>query len=794
MKMTAILAFAFMPCLAQQGVTASHRSYLEPNKPLVVLFDTRASIPAYLGKWNRLFLQDALVDFDYSIREVVGDGPAGEELDSFLHSQFSLKEETAWCLIGRKGDLLASGMDVPEASILAQALEAGGEPNPVRELQSFLRNHPTQAEMRLELVKKLGFRVSKRLKATPSDGVNPLGEDKDQALWGSFAKHLELLFLDSDWAALRLDLYEILPNDCPEKHSTTMRALYGRLRPRVQHYLQYLPEDSWAWCTLLRMDQALGEESILPLLQATAPFQTPFQPFSVPTILSRKLLLEARHTGKWNAALPVFRSLWEGFKAGQLNSMGLFSDTSIPQSGLGHSISPEHRKQLQTVRLMEGWNSFLSPLLEALLCVRGDGEAMNLLTSLDERWLIIDMPALASRLASSHGRPDLARNWKNLASFTFPARMPQNLNTTAFSLFIQFQDSIDFIELYGLASRGLMLITRQASPPWQLFLGWADSQPRWALVSPDGSVVLNKGGSLPSADELFQQFQATGTHTPLQSILAFLTRNPDNHSALQALTIQQKGMAGMYLIQTAQQASPAHSSKKDSDPLEPNPLVAYASTLKRLLDTPYSLISLEGISLSGIWPVFNGPGSDLAIKSGLFQELAEKTLPRIEAELSRRPHDRDLWSAWSSLAPMVDRPLKPLLESLEPGAEDPKNPWPPREIQAEYVKILVGEGQWAVVEKILAPQWKPYCKEMAGLFLSRRSEQSGAFNPEAWQNLLLPLAVAYLRQGNPEAADDLIQSWAKLNLRLGDLGSLLSTANELGYTKYADLWRKLAGA
>lgn len=767
------------------------KPYVEPKTPTVALFgcNARANGPEEV-KWRDILLQDPLIDFTCVLRTVTEDSPAGAELASRLRSHFGLKD-AAWCLIGRSGDLLASGHSLPEPSSLASALELAGELNPVRDLQLRLRSHPTHAEMRMALLQRLGLQVSKRLGATQTSSPDPLDDREDQRVWGSFANQLSQLFVEFDWAVLQLDLNALLPKGCPEKRSPTMQALYRKLRPQVQHYLHGLPEAPFEWSTLLRMDEALGENSVLSVLEGTTPLRTPYHRFSVPYLLPRKLLEEARRTGKWGVALDQFRTFWEGFKTLQLYTDKPYADPSVMPSRPRTVPPPERRKQMQINSLNEGWNSFLAPLLEALIQQGAGTEGIRYLAALDERWALIDVSSRAHQLALSLGRPDLALKWRSLLAAAPPAEGPWQPYTRYINLLLYQQEpNRASVLLSDLYSHGFPIFQQQATKPWQRFLGWTDTQPHWALLGPDGSVIFNQSGNFPGAEALLSQFKQTDMPTPLEAVQAFLKENPDHAAGLQALAELERMAAQEGLTQLARETHQNPLEQSESTPETLRLLADYAETLKRFLGTPYGLVPFPMISWNAIWPRFYGPNAELALNSGIFRSVANETLPRIEADLARRPHDRQLWLAWTSLAPYAQRPFKPLLESLEPGPEDPKNPWPPREVQTQYVGMLLEGRQWFALEAFLAPRWRTFREEMTNL-VAVNSTQGRVYNPDAWENVLLPLAQANLHQGKPDEVDALLQSWIQLNLRLGPMTTLRDAAKELGYTEQVTAWSKL---
>jgi len=88
MNISIAISFAFMSaCLAQQVGAELLNPFPEPKRPLVVILGSAAESKQTLEQWRKLCLDEELIDFNCSIREVREDTLDGQEIGPYLRSR-----------------------------------------------------------------------------------------------------------------------------------------------------------------------------------------------------------------------------------------------------------------------------------------------------------------------------------------------------------------------------------------------------------------------------------------------------------------------------------------------------------------------------------------------------------------------------------------------------------------------------------------------------------------------------------------------------------------------------------
>ena len=466
----------------------------------------KRAIEAKRRAWMDLAGTDALEDLRLGtqfVEEETGARNPGPGIRARLGLSAATEAPEMWVLLGRDGSAMTFGQALPTPEALVQTLEAAGERNLVAELQLFLKGHPDHLEARRDLILALRHRLDLRLQAHPAPSSQDLSPALDQKVWGAIAGQLDFLLREDALGCLEGGLDSLLPPGAPERSSPSMKALYRRHRPGIAALLQRLPESRTPWFDLLRMDQVLGEDLLLPTLEHLTLFTSPFHDLRLPfPQLGERIQTEARRTGDWRSALPILRLLWD---RAALNELTFSFVTGIGPER--RKPTPGELKQSDAQDREVTWTRLLVPLIEAMMRTETEGEVPALLASLDGSWAPLGLEARALKLAQSLGRPDLGPRWAS-ATRTLPPRIPrEGMLSGEFRIFYQHQQQRQSQKpqewAYGgrgytrpFRQEGIGLEMLEVPATWKARLGWRDGEPHWAAVDRGGQIVL-QGEHLP---------------------------------------------------------------------------------------------------------------------------------------------------------------------------------------------------------------------------------------------------------------------------------------------------------
>lgn len=663
-----------------------------------------------------------------------------------------------WLLLGPGDRLYGQGTTRPTPEALAKAMLSQGARSSVAEMRRFLGDHPHHAEARAQLVDQLEYFVSRRLRILAPAPVGDLEEALDHQVWGAYATELRQLFAAPSWAGLWLSVGNRLSVSLPERHSPLMRRTYQSIRTQVLGLLQAMPEHPMALALLTRIDGILDTRDVLDTYASLPMFSVPGRRIQLPHGVPRRLLAEGRRRGEVRKVFELLKQNWEVGVLLDLHRDPAFDDvpdkTGVPSRPMG----PDARRARQADQLMRAWNHHLSPLLEAALAVGQEAYAFEVLTSLDERWQVIDVPGLATRLVESMNRDDLREPWQRLEALTPPPKPPGRglLVNRAYRLYHQ-QLSFDLPHDLGLRAHDLSgwVLTPRPDERERAWLGWNAHEPRWALVDPDGKILLDSRKA-DSRQDVLQQIRAAGIPRTEDLARRFLTHHPDHVGARIAM-----------LPDLAKRLNQTFQFPHTEGP-NPTEAVtdAYFSVLKAILELPYGQISELGWlwPVDPCWPSFGGPETSRIMADPLLQTWAQRCLPLVEAQLKARPSDTKCWQAWRHLALIADRPLAPLLEQLAKSPYAPlrnvpfaDDDYPPDVQIIAYTFEMRMVGLWDRILRHGLPDLERRLKLLKGLpagepdpVLSRIKGNAAA--------LAESILEACLRLGDEERGGQLIQA------------------------------------
>lgn len=758
-----------------------------PKPPTLVALGTRSGLAAQAGAWRALLAADPLLDLGVQARTIPADSPDGRALGARLRRSWNLGPSPAvWGLLDGQGEPLAAGGALPEAEALAQVLEAAGLRSPVRLLQTFLRARPDHAEARLDLVRALGPRIRARLTELEPGELAP---DLDDRIWGPLAQELDLLFRTADWSSLNLNLdRELLLQDRPERFSPRMRALYRRHLPQLRADLLRCPQNPHVWSSLLRMEQVLGEHTLLATLAAVPWFQVrPAEAAALPYgPMAQSVHREATRTGAWRQAMTVELALWRQLVRPKLCFFG--SASQLPPGAGAEARQPWLTTERETI-----WTHLLAPLIEAMVRAGAEGEVPALLGELDASWSGLAWPNRFQRLARTLARPDLPRVWLAAVQQGATGAVLERLPAWDRVLLVQGQTQAPREPGEAPLTRaafarpfrrlGMTFGLQPAPPAWRQLLGWTGAQPRWALVDAQGQVLL-QGDRLPAAERFMADYLAQGLPVDLDRVLAFRQDHPEHLGAL-AAEVRIRGT-----IAWAHQAERRASSTPGRlDGAETEAWRAYVRTVESLLQEPMG--TTPGLLRTAQVQV-PGP-EDWGAEAGAqgLDALAVRLLPRLEADLARRPSDQDLWWLWLAFAPYQGRSMAALLQDLAPSPMTPSGAWPAHGVLVAGASSLREAERWQEVVDLLLPRWQAGAAAVQQQLLAKPGARYGFSQNWSWE-LTRPLLEALLHLGQAQDADTILETLETAGGRRPGamaLRPLCDLARDLGLDSWARRWQ-----
>jgi hypothetical protein len=776
------------PALAAQDSPSQAERLI--SRPGPVLFTFVDGAKAKAG-FKAVAEEDALLDLGLVLSQLGAD-PAR----SSGHVRQLLNLGPAqWALVAPGRELLLSGNRPPAATDLVQALRAAGIEGPVQRLRAFLKTHPDHLEARAQLLSQLRSAAilrSHRLARDEGAPVPDLADPEDQRIWGALAREVDASLRSGDWLAMApWQAGVLLPDGGREEaRSPLMKGVYRRHLQAVEAELRATPASAVAWSHWVWMALVLGDVAIAEVVAGLEPLQEvgnkqvrPWLPFE----WLRPVRQAVARTRDWGLLAKVLGGLW------RLQS----------KFWLEMNLAPEATEQIRS----RTWAELGRPLLEAVLRQGDLGAAQELVGDLarhPEGWGLV---AQAAALARSLGKPDLAREWEQL-----PAPPPKARNPGMW----YFVNPLLVIDSADLAARGAFLdrigplqehaiglnllapvpkpgARDQARPQpggnldlsMREFLGWPDTQNRWALVGPDRKLI-DQGPGLPEPEAVVATYEAAGYRSPLTAVQAFLREHPGHLEAQARLAenLRDQGHLRMLRAASGQRLAqgPPPPGVADPGPVDLDPALDercfgdYARALEQVLQSRLWK-EAEGGQPVNAWPWYLS-----CRQSPLLRALARKWLPEVERALERAPHGGQLWLGWNALHEVSrEGSLKVLLERLEPGPLDDR-PCPPRWILEGFTRECREAATWPALQELMESQWQR--------LRQKGRSASAAYGKANWSIYRAPLVEALLQQGRPGEADEVVQDWVRNAGEGPSLDTLSALAEKLQLPALAAQWRK----
>jgi hypothetical protein len=347
-----------------------------------------------------------------------------------LAARHRLEAKPQWLLVARGDRVLAKGTSVPSPAAFTQELVSAGFHDRVKELRTYLKDHPESLEARERLIallrqrseaaaqRLMGIEVSAPKVRLEQDGLagyfqaadalpqadlseaTLLTPAQDLEAWSAFAQELDQAFRSGAWRELELAFTrEGRPLDAA---SPTLRNLYQRAQPEVEAALRQDPGSEPLWDLWVWMAQALGGGGLRPLLATLTPSPLTSKGQWPPDRAVRLLLATAHTPQDWRALQDYFQDRWDGTPQMLREQL---PERPLTSGGM----------QTTEVALLEReWASTLEPFLESSLrCGEVSKADAILRETLDAcRWSAL--PAKAAGVANRCGQNLLATRWAAL--------------------------------------------------------------------------------------------------------------------------------------------------------------------------------------------------------------------------------------------------------------------------------------------------------------------------------------------------------------------------------------------
>lgn len=349
--------------------------------------------------------------------------------------------------------------------------------------------------------------------------------------------------------------------------------------------------------------------------------------------------------------------------------------------------------------------------------------------------------------------------------------------------------------------------------------GW-DATPRWILMNAKGE-ILRHGTERPSAEALAQALAGAGWTSPLDDTTRALGERPElvplklrrlellrdlaevrmreklglpEASRTAETTVRVGRTLDGYVFTSASEASPA-----DLDPIAAAMTEGederiwgdYARALGGLVEDPAWADGTGGVGLRLVMPLPTSPAWLRA--SPRCRDAAAKVLDAVEALLHRLPTSQSLWGVWIPLAGSLDRPLDPLLASLEPQPLS-RQAWPPPDLRLLVVHEAMAARNWSRAEALLKEPWRALLLLQRDANATRpapgETQGPSLLTAPQWKGIGQPYVESLLRQGRTREAEDLLKDWErargweKARLRAAD------AAEACGMLDLAAVWRE----
>ncbi len=356
--------------------------------------------------------------------------PLESEEGRRLASRFQLAGTSYWILVTQGDQVLTKGTSVPSHAGLLQVLLGAGFHDRVKELRSFLRQHPESLEAQerlIALLRQRGETAAQRFMglavASPEAPLEkgdlagylraadalpqadlreatPLTPLQDLEAWGGFAQALDQAFRSGSWR--ELDLAFTREGRPVDAASPTLLALYQRVQPEVEAALQQDPGSEPLWDLWIWMAQARGGGGLRALLATLVPSPLTSKADWPPERALRLLFATAHTLQEWRALRDHLQDRWEATPHLLQHRMPV-GPAALPGAQASNAALLERE-----------WASSLEPLLESSLRCGEMAQADALVRETLDASYWPALPAKAAAVARRCALNPLAARWAAL--------------------------------------------------------------------------------------------------------------------------------------------------------------------------------------------------------------------------------------------------------------------------------------------------------------------------------------------------------------------------------------------
>lgn len=614
MRSCLLLPFLLVPVLAAQGIfqgdaaearIASVKASQDPAIPAFIWL--RPKDQRFSGAWE--------LDPDYSRvvidREFIGADFEDGEAQAWA-ARLGWKLGPHWLLLSPEGEPLLSGTESPDPARLLDAMRGTGWRSRFELRDQFLREHPDNGdawgEAEYDAARFASHRavVEHRLRAPDpraDQGLElddmdkrPTPPDQDQAQWGPAVFALNGLLGVEGWSDQQDLFFGVTALRVGGvKNSALMRDPLRRLRQGTEAALRRHPSDYMLWAAWNALWELSPDSDPQALLQSLdgAPRQ-PWPPLASADSVGEAFVAKQDWTGLESIASQAYAQAMDplvrlyqgdGFVERMISSWGFWRVLALAKQ----RREVEAQGVVKELRSLSGsrWPVYadtrFAPSLEFYLG-KEDALVKSLWAARGEK-TPPDPPKLAPPLAlhlALVGHPAWERDWNGYAT------------QSAFDAW-EPSEEVSWVPLKPQDERAL-----------RARLGWG-SEPHWILLRGDG--LLASSTALPTPAFLADRLRAEGLPY-LEQLDAFIRTHPDHLEAREAR---------MELLRR----------RMPNERLEATLLDDARATLKPFLQSEQAHLPVAWTPRKELW-----------------EPVARRMVPELEARLQRWPERVELWEAW----------------------------------------------------------------------------------------------------------------------------------------------------
>jgi hypothetical protein len=705
-----------------------------------------------------------------------------------LSSELSWKPSGHWTFY-YLGNAVATGSGLPTADELYAACVAASIPNSILSLRSFIKSNPNNLDAKVALMWELrGHANRKTAKAmnvdiSPKDPIkNPdllsfpftivpepkteLSPEADLNIWGDLAAMINAAFNSGEWLSILPDQSNPRTAENMALRSPAMKAIYKRYLSRVEAELERRQINLGLWSMWLEFAQGTGRKirDFIPNFKALPKGGYNIYPWP-PVIVQDWMQKEAMASGDWQAVIDL---MWPGWPT-TLSSLNLYAPDDERSSPFNSEVLAVNREFY--------WRQSVLPLFEACLRQKDFEKATEIYFALSKRPALAEKAELAARMAKEHkytfpmanetkdkdksprevqnfmsdpiaGNKMLIRPRINsLHDLCFPGSITlliveSSANGQSDLLREQIKSLIsqDRLPEYGLrladtlspaSTVGMELIDKWSLPNNAFF---------WGILDEDAK-YYHGGNSAPTLDRITNVVESINKKTHLQACREFVRDNPDSVLAKTMLFTELSRLGNIRASNATLGTDGLLNDSEDFDIWGEFIKIGNA-TIPEWLPRP------DDMDVR----FFSGSAFK---NSRLLQQFALKNITQIENALQDRPHSRELWEFWGTLAPHVpNRSLVSFMNTLTPVPE--LRDFPPVFLFPGLIRSYQSLDAWASIISLTEPIWKSYES-----LIESGENVAHRLTRQVWEQYVQPLCDAYEKTGQDMKAEKIRQTWKK---------------------------------